>query len=61
MKEVLQRRLDEGGRDADSPAGRHLSEVVRHIRIMRPFRLVGLSAVPTSRVLFADCRLQTLM
>lgn len=41
MKSLLAEQLDAGGRDAESPAGRRLSELVRHVRIMRPCRLVG--------------------
>jgi hypothetical protein len=40
MKERLAEQLDAGGREADSAAGRRLAELVRHVRIMRPCRLV---------------------
>ena len=42
MKDLLAKQLEAGGREEGSPAGRRLRELVRHVRIMRPCRLVRL-------------------
>jgi hypothetical protein len=56
MKDLLAEQLAAGGRDADSPAGRRLSELIRHVRIMRPCRLVGFEKqLPFD--LLSQCRL----